>query len=151
MIKRIASFVIALSVVFSGIQTAFAEKVNVAYSNYAADIETLKTNISKIKVLLEACEDNGISTDYEIMRVNVVERYTHYLEDELNSGVGYRTTENGYTEDDVKSIYDYNVNCLKEISERTIADLNSYLVGTKTPFEVPKMLTSKTETDGHII
>lgn len=151
MIKRIASFAIAFSIVFSGIHTAYAEKVNVAYSNYSADIETLKTNISEIKVLLETCEDNGISTDYEIMRVNVVERYTHYLEDELNSGVGYRTTENGYTEDDVKNIYDYNVNCLKEISERTIADLNSYLAGTKTPFEVPKMLTSKTETDGHII
>lgn len=132
-------------------QIVFAEKVNVSYSNYSADIETVKTNISTIKTLMEQCETKGISTDYENMRLKILERYTGYLESELNDGVDYRTTENGYTEDDVKSIYDYNVSCLKEISTQTISDLNSYLNGTKQSFEVPEILTSKTETDGRLI
>lgn len=151
MIKRITSFAIALSIAFSCTYTAFAGKVNVSYDTYSSDIGELKANVSTMKTLIEQCEAKGISTDYETMRVNVVERYTQYLESELKDGVDYRTSENGYTEDDLKNIYNYNVSCLKETSQRTITDLNSYLNGTKTPFEVPKILTSKTEIDGHTL
>ena len=128
--------------------TALAETVNMSYGDYRADINALNGSAEEIGELIAECEARGLTTDYETMRLNIIERFTGYMRSELINGVSFRTTENGYTKDDVKSIYDNNAASLKSIAEKTISDLNAYLSGEKTPREVPEILTSKTEIDG---
>ncbi len=130
---------------------ALADMINVSYSEYSADITELNSAAERIRGLIAECEAQGLSVDYEIMRVNIVERYTGYLRSELLNGVAYRTDENGYTEEDVRNIYYYNVECLKDMAQRTEEDLGAYLSGEKDPFSVPEILTSETEIEGRTL
>ena len=148
--KKIIALLASLSI-FMTSNAVLADKVNVAYSEYSSSITELNGYVSDINNLITQCKSRGISTDYETMRVNILKRFTGYLRSELLNGIAYRTTENGYTETDVKNIYDYNVSCLKETAKRTISDLNKYLSGEKKSFSVPEILTSKTETNGRTL
>lgn len=147
LVKKAAAFAAAISIFAAG-GAAFAEKVNVSYSEYRADISELNSYADEIERLIKECEAKGLSADYEIMRLNIIERFSGYLRSELLNGVDYRTTENGYTENDVREIYDYNTASLKDMAQRTADDLKAYLAGEKVPRSVPEILTSKTEIDG---
>ena len=90
----------------AGTIPAYAQTVNVDAALYTDAISSLEDKSTEIADLIAQCETKGITPDYEIMRGAVIERYMGYLKEELSDGVLYRSTENGYTQSDVKHIYD---------------------------------------------
>lgn len=148
--KKIAA-IITVSSIFAACLPAWAAVVNLDYSVYSTQIAELDQKTDEINSLIAECEENGISPDYEIMRGAVLEKYTQFFKDELTNGVSYRSEENGYSESDVKHIYDYNVSSLNKIADEAIGNLNAYLLGTKEPMHVPKVVTSPTEIDGKTV
>ena len=149
--KKILSHLLVFAMLICNFTTVFSEVVNVSYDVYSADIAFLESEKDEIRLLMERCEKEEISCPYEEMRFAVLDRFLGYLKEELSNGISYRSKENGYTVDDVKAIYDYNVSCLKAISSKTKSDLTSYLSGEKTPQQVPEILTSDLQIDGKTI
>lgn len=145
--KKIAAVIAAVSI-FAMCLPSYAEIVKVDYSLYSTQLSELEEKAAEINNLIEKCRGIGLEPDYEIMRGAVLERYTGYLKDELTNGVSYRSEENGYSESDVKHIYDYNVSSLNDIADEAIANLNAYLAGISEPMSVPRVVTSETVIDG---
>ena len=149
--KKILSHLLVFAILICNITAVFGEVVNVDYEVYSADISFLEAEKNEIELLIKKCSEEQISYPYEEMRYAVLERFLGYLKDELSNGISYRSEENGYTVEDVKAIYDYNIGCLKNISSLTKTNLNAYLSGEKTPQEVPRILTSDLQIDGKTI
>jgi len=143
--------ILLTAVMLAGTMTAYAQTVNVDADLYIDAISSLEDKSSEIADLIAQCETKGITPDYEIMRGTVIERYMGYLKEELSDGVLYRSTENGYTQSDVKHIYDFNISSMNEIADEAITNLNEYLDGTKEAMQIPKVITSETEIDGRTI
>ena len=148
--RKIAAIIAAVSIIVSTCPVS-AGTVTVDYDSYSTRISGIENKLAQINSLLDQCADADIVPDYDIMRGAVVERYLGYLKDEVANGVSYRSTENGYSQSDVESIYEHNIKSLNAIADEAISNLNAYLEGTKTPLRVPDVITSDTVIDGKTV
>ena len=97
-------------------------------------IEKNRNNVEEIESLLTACNEKGISTDYETVNYKVMERFDTYLQEDLNNSAFDNTY---YTEDALDKLYN-----------ETKENLTAYLNGVKEPQSVPKYITSDMRIDG---
>ena len=125
-----------------GENNVFSADINVdrkpASEEYAKKV--LSENIAhekEISGLLEKCGKKGINTDYEILNHRIIERFSKYLEDDINNK-------------EFSNIY-YTEETLSEIYTKTKASLEAYLNGEKTPLLSPKYITSDWKIDGQSI
>lgn len=97
------------------------ESVQALADEYRVKAEELRT-------LMEECNEQGISTDYEQTAVGLLERFADYFEDDIKYD-NYR--DKGYQNSALEKLY-------------TVAktDLNAYLNGSKTPKAATKYVTS---------
>lgn len=147
--KKIFSVIMAL--MLTGYVAVSGAVITLDPTLYTSQLESLRTRITDIETLISRCEAEGLPTDYETMRLEIVKKYTDYLDYEINYGIAYRTEENGYTEDDVKAIHRYNIKSLNTIADEAEENLTAYLDGTKTPMQVPELKTSKTQIEGRAV
>jgi len=97
-------------------------------------IDTLRINAKTLKILIDECTEKGISTDYEMVSYKIIDRFSEYLEDDIEHDDFTRVS---YTKQTTDTIF-----------EEAKADLESYLAGEKTPMSVPRYVTSKVKVDG---
>ena len=89
---------------------------------------------NKLNNLLKQCEEEGISTDYEIIAYRILDRYIDFINMDLRN--------NNYNR-----IY-YLEEATAEVYKDAKARLESYLKGTETPIEVPRYISNPASYDG---
>lgn len=82
----------------------------------------------EIKNLLDKCEKENISTDYETINYSVMERFCKYTLDDIDLK-------------DTSRVY-YTKGCIDDLYNEAKANLSAYLAGEKEPFVVPRYVTS---------
>ncbi len=88
----------------------------------------IEAKTKEIRKLLDKCEEKGISTDYETLYWRVMDRFVQYTQDDIDIN-------------DLDRVY-YTEECINELYEESKTNLNAYLSGEKTPFKVPRYITS---------
>lgn len=148
--KKMIGFFTAVCICMSSAAFA-AEPVKPDAAAYSVRVNALDEDVASIEAMISECEKEQISCDYEKMRLAILKRYLSYFKEELENGVAYRTEANGYTAENVKSIYDYNIQALEDISQKCSESLTGYLNGTAFSKEVPRIKTSNSEIDGKAV
>ncbi len=110
--KRILASVLSLSMLLPA-STGFAA-VSVDDIDYSLQL-------SQIESLMAECDAKGISYDYEMVSYNVIKMFESRLIKDINNG---------------DSNVEYHKEVIDEICAETIANLEAYCAGTKTPREV---------------
>ncbi len=97
-------------------------------------IARLKDEAEVLKNLIDECEEKGISTDYEKINYNIINRFAGYVEEDI---LNEDTDRLDYT--NIKTAELYN---------QAKTNLEAYLAGEKTPKSVPKYITSDNRIEG---
>lgn len=129
--KRVIHFILIISILFGAADICTAQD---GISNADALIEKQLQQLSALNESLASCDRNGISTDYETMYRNVIERFLGYMKEEAGLG----SAENlAYYDAELDKLYNL---CMKNISD--------YRNKTKAPFDVPKYKTGDVSLSG---
>lgn len=120
-LKKVLAFGLAAAVALPG------------FSGFAADSVDYSGYLSTLKSLMDSCEENGISTDYEELNYKVIERFEGYINEDIQNGL---------------SNVDFNKQKIEELYNETKANLEGYLAGTKQPKSVNKSDMTKLTVNG---
>jgi len=105
------------------------EILNVCRDNIAGNlVSTLNAQAEELSVLIEKCENQGITTDYEEINYNVIKMFSGYVQEDLENG-------------DIDRI-EYTKRTTNQLYVDAKENLEAYLAGEKKPLSVPKYVTS---------
>lgn len=102
--------------------------------------ETAKEYYDKLTPLMEKCNQQGISTDYETVNYSVIEKFMNSLLEDRNNTDYLNVTASKHLP--------YVMDCLQKLYDETQSSLNAYLSGEKKPLETPHYVTSDIKIDG---
>lgn len=92
-------------------------------------LEKIDNMSAELAVLLEECEENGISTDYEKIAWRIIERDSQYFREDIVYGQNLD--------------WDNRIDYLVELFDEAKENLKSYLDGTKTPKEAVRLINGE--------
>lgn len=108
--------------------------VNPNAGHYTKMLEEIDRYINEIKGLLDKCENLGLPTDYEKIKYETMVLFREYMQQDIKNNFFIW--------------FGYNYDCMVQIYKEAKEQLNAYLAGEKTPFQVPRYITSDVEFDG---
>ncbi len=98
-------------------------------------LEKEKTQTAEIKKLLDDCEAQGITTEYETVAYNTLNRFVGYIETQ------------DIPREDLGRMF-YTERAMDNIYTEAKTNLEKYLANEKKPFTVPQYVTSKMKISG---
>ena len=99
---------------------------------YAADYSA---QLTELETLMAQCESRNISVPYETVGTETFKRFKAYLAKDEENGVS-------------SEIMAYNDSAMQNLYATTKSNLEAYLNGTKTPYEVPSYNMMRTSVSG---
>lgn len=119
--KKIIATILSCIVLFSEINVVCLAS-GVDYTN----------KISELQALVDKCADENISTDYEQVNISTLNLFNNYINQDISQGV---SDEN----------VNYNISCMDELYNETKSNLEGYLSGKRTAYEIerPDMMNLK--------
>ena len=125
---KLTSIILAIALVLCQ-TTAFAALTE-------SDID-YSSQLSQIKALMSRCDAAGISYPYEAINYKTIERFETYIKQDIANGVS------------TDAMNTFNKSEVDALCSQTISNLNAYLNGTKTPYNVSLPDMSEVTADGN--
>ena len=88
----------------------------------------LNSKAAELQVLIDQCNQAGISTDYELVNLTVIKSFIGLIKEDISHGIS-------------DSQINYQVNVLNSLYTEAVTKLNGYLSGEK-PLDVPYRYTT---------
>ena len=115
-------------------ETGFYELLAYGESNYPKFLKKLESYVETLEALAVACQEKGITTDYETAKIEIIKKYISNIKNEIAHDDDSRMGQYLYT--------------FTRVFDETQNTLEQYLNNEKTPFAVSRYVTGDIRIDG---